>query len=120
MQFSSFGEVPVVINDEERDVFLRELTEIGGGGGGEGGAEKGFWLPSNIHTVIQMSAISNLLKATLDLSRTQQYNEKLSLMKSTQANEYPEMNLELQQLPYCPGHLEITRRTQGGKETPES
>lgn len=37
MQFSSFGEVPVVINDEERDVFLRELTEIGGGGGGGGG-----------------------------------------------------------------------------------
>lgn len=36
MQFSSFGEVPVVINDEERDVFLRELTEIGGGGGGGG------------------------------------------------------------------------------------
>lgn len=40
MQFSSFGEVPVVINDEERDVFLRELTEIGGGGGGGEGGQR--------------------------------------------------------------------------------
>lgn len=44
--------------------------EVGGTGGG------GFWSPSNIHTVVEMSAIPNLLKATPDLSRTQPCNER--------------------------------------------
>lgn len=62
------------------------LRADGGWGWGVVGVEKDFWSPSNIHTVIQMSAIPNLLEATLDLSRTQQYNEN-SRPKRVHPNE---------------------------------
>lgn len=71
------------------------------------GVQRGFSGSFPTYTVIQMSAISNLPKATADLNNS---IKKFSLMKSTQANESPEMNLEPPQLLHCPGHPESTMK----------
>lgn len=56
-----FREVPVVVNGEEMYSLQVPLRADAGQR-----VENGFWLGSNIHRLIQMSAIPNLLEATLD------------------------------------------------------
>lgn len=56
-----FGGVPVVVNSEESHSPEVPLRADAGQG-----VENGFWLGSNIHTVIQMSAIPNFPQTVLD------------------------------------------------------
>lgn len=55
-----FGELPVGNGEEMYSLHVPLRAEAGQG------VENGFWLLSNVHRLIQMSAIPNLFKATID------------------------------------------------------